>query len=296
MEAKELSGAISRLKATFPDRLQPPDLSALNRLVELVPNLSTEVKELYQEIGGMSPADGPVYLMPTDEVTSTIVEFRKLEAGDAYDVGMSRYGNGRDLLLLFNDFGSNYWGLHLNPPCAPRGFVLDHDEMSAEPTFRSLARMLETMIDHCLLDGLDCIDAPNDYPVLDAPTASENDRVLSIQLLNEHLSLPDKRAELAFAAMQLSHPDDMGMFAPLLDSADMWVAEHMCRLVGLRRYEPAIQPMIRAAAECGGNRIIGAIVALRDWQSPEAEAALLWLYDRVEPGCRSWFPERIRGR
>ncbi len=166
--------------------------------------------------------------------------------------------------------------------------------MSAEPTFRSLARMIEAMIDHSLLDGLDCIDAPNDYPVANASSATDQDRALSLQLLNEHLALPEEHAASAFAAMQLSHPSDMGAFLPLLDSDNMWVAEHMFRLVGLRRYEPAIQQMTRRAAERGGNRVIAAIVALREWPGTAAEDALRWLYAHVEPGCHSWFPERIR--
>jgi hypothetical protein len=295
MRGTELSAAISRLKATFPDQLQAPDPSALSRLLELVPDLPTEVLELYQEIDGMSPPRAPVHLMPAAEIADTVTMFRSLDAGDSYEAKISRYGSGRDLLLLFNDFGSNYWGLHLKSPYAPRGFVLNHEEMTAEPAFGSLARMLETMINHCLHGGLDCIDAPNDYPVLDAAFATEQDRALSRQLLKEHLAFPEKHSS-AFAAMQLSHPDDTEMFAPLLHSDDMWVAEQMCRLVGLRRYGPAIQTMTREAAERGGNRIIGTIVALRDWPGQEAETALRWLYDHVEPGCRSWFPERIRDR
>ncbi len=126
MGRDDLSVAISRLKAAFPDRLQPPDMNTLDRLVELIPDLPIEVRMLYQEVGGVSLPHGPVHLMPVMEVADTVARFRKMGVDDFRDADVSRYGDGRDMILLFSDLGSNYWGLHLKPPYAPRGFVLNH--------------------------------------------------------------------------------------------------------------------------------------------------------------------------
>jgi hypothetical protein len=143
-----------------------------------------------------------------------------------------------------------------------------------------------------MVDGKECYfgNMPTDYPVIDPTLADDNDRALSLQLLADHHNDMDKNKAEAYAAMQLSHPDDMEIFAALLDSPDMWISERMCRIVGLRRYRPAINRMVQAAAIAGGNRIIASIVALRDWPDDEAQDALMVLRSRVDEGYSAYFP------
>jgi hypothetical protein len=221
------------------------------------------------------------------DVAATVRDFRALRKhDDSYPQQVARLGDGEKHLLLAHDNQSNYLGLHMRTPYASRVFTLDHAEPSTVPTFRSVASMLNAMAD--------CVSRQvlrPDYPVLDARIANADDRRLSLDQLNLHLSDPDKKDNEAFAAMQLSHPDDMELFCELLDSGDMWIAERMCAIVGGRRYRPAIQRMVEAAATRGGNRIVATIAALRDWPIKEARDALRTLRDRVDEGYRAYFPQ-----
>src|SRR5262249_32700541 len=115
-------------------------------------------------------------------------------------------------------------------------------------------------------------------------------RELSLQLLTQYYRDPHRYRADAHAAMQLSHPDDMETFANLLDSEDMWISEKMCRIVGIRRYRPAINRMVEVAIAKGGNRIIAAIVALRAWPEEEALSALRELKGRLGKNYDAYFP------
>jgi len=150
-----------------------------------VPAVPDEVRYLYSRVGGMK-AGRPMFLMTPHQVVTTVQECRDAvrRNPDNYAGRLSVFGDAERSLLLFDDNESSYFGLHLRPPLAPRGFVLNHDEADSAPTFRSLARMLDIMIDHRRGDGLDCIDAPKDYPALDASDAAEEDRIVSLHCTN----------------------------------------------------------------------------------------------------------------
>jgi hypothetical protein len=286
--------AVDRLRATFPDHVLAPDPAGLAELERIAPRLPPEVRRLYGLTGGMRENfDLPAWLMPPSETARTIANFRDLRASpDSYDQRQAACGDASACLLLFSDGNSNYLGLHLTPPYAPRGFALDHEEPSLEPKFKSLASMLDALVVCAGREGGFVGDMPADYPVTDAVLADATDRALSLRLLAEYRQQPEIGAALAFAAMQLSHPDDMEAFCDLLDSPDMWVAEKMCGLVGLRRYRQAIGQLTKAAMR-GGNRTIGAIVALRDWQDEDARAALRDLRSRLGKNYSPYFPKDL---
>jgi hypothetical protein len=293
----DLNSALNRLRMAVPEAVLPPDPAGLEQLQRKVPKLPLEVCQVYAQIGGMRWTSRlPLHMMPPLDVAATIQDFRRLHEREEDDWGtcLAPFGDGESGILLFSDDGSNYIGLHLRAPYATRGLILDHEEPSFAPQFRSLASVLNALANsvdkECYFGNM-----PTDYPVIDATLADDNDRALSLQLLADHHSDPDKNKAEAHAAMQLSHPDDMEIFAALLGSPDMWISERMCRIVGLRRYRPAINRMVEAAAIAGGNnRIIASIDALRDWPDDEAQDALRVLRSRVDKGYSGYFPQHLR--
>jgi hypothetical protein len=286
--------ALDRLRRAVPEDLWPPDAAGLEDLQRNVSQLPLEVSQVYSQVGGMRRSPRlPLRLMRPGEVAATVQDFR-LAGQTSYDAGSAPFGDGEHAILLFSDDSGNYLGLHLKAPLAPRGFILDHEEPNFEPRFKSLARMLDALAES--VDREECYfgDMPTDYPAIQPALVNADDRKLSLQLLNQHYRDPHKRRAEAHAAMQLSHPDDMETFANLLDSEDMWISEKMCRIVGMRRYRPAINRMVEVAIAKGGNRIIATIVALRGWPDEEALSALRVMKGRVGKDYEAYFPPSLR--
>jgi hypothetical protein len=293
--AKSIPKGLSiRLRRAAPEDLWPPDAAGLEDLQRNVSQLPLEVSQVYSHIGGMRRSPRfPLYLMRPGEVAATVQEFR-LAGQTLHDAGLASFGDGEHAILLFSDGNGNYLGLHLKAPFAPRGFILDHEEPNLEPRFKSLASMLDALAQS--VDREECYfgDMPTDYPAIEPALVNADDRELSLQLLNQYYHDPHKYRADAHAAMQLSHPHDMETFANLLDSEDMWISEKMCRIVGLRRYRPAINRMVEVAIAKGGNRIIATIVALRGWPDEEALSALRVIKGRLGKAYDPYFPPSLR--
>ncbi len=235
----DMDAAVDRLRAAFPDYVLPPDPEGLAELERMVPHLPPEVRRLYTLTGGMRENSAlPAWLMPPDEAAWTLANFRDLGTSqDDYDKRHATFGDGSACLLLFTDGNSNYLGLHLKSPYAPRGFVLDHGEPCLEPKFKSLAGMLEALVASASREECWIGDMPTDYPVTDAALADATDCALSLQLLAEYRRNPETCAAEAFAAMQLSHPDAMEAFCDFSRQP-----KHVgCRKDVLARWPEALQ-------------------------------------------------------
>jgi len=282
----DLEAAIARLRDKLGEMVLPPDPKGLEALCDVAPNLPNEVLALFKHVGGTQP-HRPLYLMSPEKVARSILAWREDLAALGNTNYLAPFADGIEYLLLFHDGNANFLGLHLKPPLAPRGFVLDHDEPNACPKFRSLAAMIDAM---CLAydteDVLDCNNVQTDYPRLSPDDVAIEDRMLSRQLLAQHLNDEDG-VDAAFSAIQLSCPMDMELLMPLLDSENMWISARVCRLIGERKYTAGIARMVDAAVTRGGNRISAAVFALRSWNDERAKSGLHALRD----GLGAEFPD-----
>lgn len=288
----DLAASIARLRDKLGEMVLPPDPSGLALLRDVATNLPDEVIELFRHVGGTQP-HYPLYLMSAEKVVRTIQECREDIAAGNDDYLPWHFGDGNKYLLLFDDRGSNFLGIHLAAPLAPRGFVLDHDEPNADPQFSSLATMIDAMcIAYETAEVCDCTQVRRDYPRLSPHDVSAEDRILSRQLLSQHLNDEDD-VNAAFSAIQLSDPRDMEQLMPLLASDDMWISARVCELIGQRKYIAGIARMIDATVVGRGNRISASVVALRDWNDERAKSGLRALRDRLGADFPDYYLEYL---
>lgn len=252
----------------------PPSEQELSRLIVEIPDLPSDLVELYSLIGGtQQTSDTNIYLMSPHRVIECIAMFRELKHVQLFE-GDSEYGDGKTGLLLFADSCGDHLGLYLRQPFAPRGFLYQHDDFAINPSFRSLSRMIDAIaLTH---PDADCIDVKADYPFISSENTSPIDSQLSFHLLQQYYSDPSAKGELAIQAMNLVHPKDAEVIVKLLESPIPFVVARACSLVRFHRCTPAIKLILTAAIRFRNDNdvVIGAIVALRDWEIPEAQDAL----------------------
>jgi hypothetical protein len=295
---RQIASTLDRIKTILGDGFLAPNPKGLDMLRDAVPHLPQDLIDLYAIAGGTLDSDlHDIRLMTPDEIVESIDIFRQ-NASQPYPFNsFSVFGDGTNGVIFAADNTGNHLGMHLAPPYAGRCFMFDHEDEMFVPRFWSLASLLDSLAKmlNSAPDPFDIytfVTQVADYPARDPSLRSEEDRELSKKLLAEFKSDPGKHAATALGAVYLSHPDDMAELTEFLDSDDDRVRSEICRLIGLRRYLPAIGHMVRAALErCDNNTIIFAIAALRDWPHADAQAALRSMKDKVAPGFAIYFPK-----
>jgi hypothetical protein len=224
-------------------------------------------------------------LMSPSEVTDTLIAVRQNFPGLLDEcVG-----------LFWTDDNSNYAGVFLAAPLLGRVFFLDHDDPNDAPRFRSLDSFCHSMLAAAEQDQ-PWVEMATDYPRLTDPMdpASDEDRTVAMAYLCalDAAHSPDEYSRFAHRALHLLPPLDFELALPLLGSADMWVQERACAVIGLWRRPEAVPDLLRVGQTGMHNGRVAAVRALQRIRTPGARNAVSIL--QAEMGSRyEWLFRRV---
>jgi hypothetical protein len=236
-----------------------------------------QLVEFQAALGAVLPADlAALYVDHDGMVSSSGIAMRMLSRAEVLRDTSAVRADDPTLLepgaaLFWTDDNSNYAGVFLNAPLAPRIFLFDHEEPDPAPRFFGV----RSFVEHLLAQADDLLGNDlRDYPVTTnlGPTHAE-DRRLALEFLRQHAAEPTNLRS-AFLALALLPPDETHLALPLLASPDMWVQEQTCRLLGVRRHHQAMPPLVDVARNGQHNGKIAAIIALKHMRTHEADTAL----------------------
>lgn len=280
----DIQSAVVRLQSMPELATSPADASALDRLKVLCPDLPQDVAYLYAHIGQTQEAIGVGF-----ELMSIADIFNFYDSADD-EVSQSVYGellNPRVMLPLFWEGGGNYAGIFVGGPLRGRCLIHDHAEPLNLPLFHNLGRMILAFVDGQGLEDFE--ELVGDYPSLDDSNLLADDAELSQQFRDRYLRDKPKDSYWALLSMQLSPASDTGLLVQMLSDDDEWVKARACELTGLRRFVGGIDQMVDLALQGSNGPTIATLVALRDWNAPEAEEALNLLKKSLPDGFSGYW-------
>jgi hypothetical protein len=193
----------------------------------------------------------------------------------------------RGAVLLWTDDNSNYGGVFLAEPLRGRLFLLDHDSPNDAPRFRSVESFCRSLLAAAGRDQ-PWVEMETDYPRLADPpvTEKDEDRANATACLRR-LDTAQSELEysrLAHRALSLLPPCDFALVLPLLSSADTWVQERACEVLGLWRCAEAVPDLLRVGRTGMHNGQVAAVHALHRIATADARRAVRMLQSELGPG------------
>lgn len=207
----------------------------------------------------------PMRLMSTDEV---------IEWHDSF----SQFCDLRGSCPFWIGDNSELAAVYLSGPLQGRVYFWNYDGRNDSIAYRSIDSFLNALSDAARL-GSDWYQMPTDYYVdteyyLHGPAvclpASAEDYAADLRARDELLQqykqsvTPDEAAEhyYTFNIMALTAPNRSHDLLSFLDPDDMWIPERACHIIGLRRYEPAVDQLVALVRRGRANAERAALVAL----------------------------------
>lgn len=299
-----LDQLIRRLRAEYDGFNRPASDADLARLNQTLGPLQEDALTLYRDHDGSSELPQrredeeplPVRLMP---ITEAIKNQQQL---DEYHTGWPPIGR---IAWLWTDDNSNYVGIYASGTFEGWLVALDHEEPIFTPAWRSVAGFLKCLLD-AGPDACDAVTIPRQMPVSDDdPALIDADRRLckAVRELHGQATDDDLRRLYAMSAIVLTPVADTATVLDFLNEDDMWTPESAIRLLELRQYRGAVEPVERLARDGFTNGDSAAMRLLVRMRTHESEAALArlkqafqddekkrrrleqWLYnrDRLQP-------------
>jgi hypothetical protein len=223
------------------------------------------VRAIYEDHGAEEPRyELCLRLLSPTEAARTIVALR--EVGVPFE--------DDELGTFWADDNSNYAGVFTAGRLAGRVFVIDHEETSPEPWWRSVESFYDALLDARDAE-LDWTELATDYPRAPADTSATDDALASV-LFTLYREQPDSRAgqRAVYQALALSSAAHAEQVMSLLQSDDMWVQERAVRILGRWRWEPAVPGIVDVVRNGKHNGRVAGILALKEIESRDARVAL----------------------
>jgi hypothetical protein len=179
-----------------------------------------------------------------------------------------------ELGTFWTDDDSNYAGVFASGPLSGRVFIIDHEETSSEPCWRSVESFYDALLD-ARDAGLDWSELVTDYP-REPTDESPGDDALASSLFTLHHAQPDSPAgqRAAHQALALSSATHADQVMSLLRSADMWIQERAVQILGHWRWDPATAAIIDVVRNGQHNGRTAGILALKRIGTHDARTAL----------------------
>lgn len=290
----EITDALATLQnAGF--ELRPPatDVDIAETKAFIGATLPPEVHETYQTCDGME-----IYNWETKFTAQGLNipgEFYRLmslsEMRETFGVTRCWGNYGAEFCCLWTNENSDYAALYIGGPLLGRITLLPHDGESADPGWRNWTNFVQRVAQF----GDQGLPYDNirptycDYPQT-APGASEDDADdwNAVQQLRKRQNTPDlyDRSRVAGQIPILTPFIYTDSLLADLDGNDFDLQSHVCEVLGMRQYTPAISRLSDLARRPRtGNAHNAAIGALGQMRTPESLAALL---DALQAVDQSW--------
>ena len=249
--------------------------------------LPEPLRDLYLAYEDTGETDGwaPLRLMPLDEVAMlhSFVE----------DFGWA----ARGLRVFWTDDNSNYAGLYVLGPLLGKVCFINHEETDLSPVYASLPSFLAVMASS-QPEALDWYQFPREYPAAGPsknPQAARQDWeiVQSFRPLYEAAE-DEERTYYAFCMMALMPFEQTASLLAFTHDEYMYIQERACQILGLRRYEGAVERLAEVARAGKHNGRMAAIIALGKIGSPEAHGHLQALRTLLPEGYRAYLTGALR--
>lgn len=221
------------------------DEAALNELESaLGASLPAPMRELYSACGVMSE-DAldhlPMRLMAVEDVLDTLECLRE---------GQESYCPSPDARYLFSDDNSNWAGIYVTGPLTGKIVLLDHDDPSEAPRFRSLSSFIDAMI-AAGRDGSDFTELSTDYPLAaDCEESLARDALPIARQLLENARSSDKIEVIINTievALHLLPASEVDVLRELLSSPHQFVRYKAVKLAGHQKQAKMIQDLVEYA-------------------------------------------------
>lgn len=186
-----------------------------------------------------------------------------------------------ELGTFWTDDNSNYAGVFASGPLSGRVFIIDHEETSSEPCWRSVESFYDALLD-ARDAGLDWPELATDYP-RELTDESPEDDALASWLFTLHEEQPDSpaRQRAVHRALALSSAAHADQVMSLLRSDDMWVQERAVQILGHWRWDRATAAIVDVVRNGQHNGRTAGILALKRIGSHDARAALIFLREEL---------------
>lgn len=250
---------------------------------ELGAQLPAPLRGLYgQRHDGQSASLACMSLMPPRDV---IVIHRELSAR------MDMHGT----CLFFSDGDADHAGVYVGGPLRGKAHFFFHEEPDLSPRYRSVDSFVMTM----RRSGRDWSEMDTDYPAIQPPSSEESraDRELAgqMQASFEKETDPLERVHYAYCAMVLTPPEDTASLVPYLRDDDMWIQARACAILGMRKYEPAVDELAEVALHGGHNGSMAALRALGCIRTRRAMQHLHACRRELSPRVQTYVDWAIQG-
>jgi len=217
-------------------------------------------------------------LMPIAEVIKTnnamrAIEFPKVGA----------------VVWLWTDDNSNYSGLYTDGSLRGWICVLDHEEPMLTPAYRSVESFLSRLAAVALSEeerrACDIPSLSREIPAIISDSVNlENDRKLCSQFREQYEEEADDdlRRRFAFCSICLTPVEDTREVLPFLDDQDMWTPEAAVRLLSVRRWREAVEPLEKLARDGKPNGDGAAMCLLAQMNTDQSRQAIARLKQTLQ--------------
>jgi len=265
-----MNDIISRLRAYDLGFNSPASATEIEEVATAIEcNLPSDLRALYLDHNGFENAFPPPWRFMS---ISEVVEMYRCFSNWA----------GYGLRFFWTDDNSNYAGVYVSGPLAERVCIEIHDDHDLSPRFRSIRSFLEAVL-VASSEERSLEESDFEYPIAGPkgnPGQLEDDW-RAVQALRGLLDDSDdeQKRDYAKSMMALTPQEHTDQIVPFLDEDDMWIPATAARILGARKYEPAIPKLTEVGLTGRMNGYQTAIIALGNIGTKACLKALIRIND-----------------
>jgi len=274
-----------------------------NRGIEqMLPATEKEIRSAERKLDCSLPDEVyQLYLDHDGEARHRALPFRQLTLEEAIEfhaaaresemLDFERY----EARYFWTDDNSNYAGVFVSGPMQDMVTFADHENINPDPVFRNTRNFLNAMLNSPA--DADWTELQAEVPELQPGTPRQRASDLATRevLLDMLLSAPEEEIlRLKSAVITLTPFDLTAEILPYLSDEDMFVQEDACKLLGKRRFMPALDALFQVAQAGKHNARIAAMLALGQLKGPESLDRLLALRKTAGEGLAPYLAMALR--
>ena len=251
----------------------------------------------YYEFPGPASEGRAMRLLPAAEVIA------------AFD-GFCRFGSLRGSAPFWRGSNGEFALAFLSGPLTGRVYIIDYDGRNESVSYRTVNSFVDSLNEGAA-ERVNWYNLRTDYyvytdyfiwragvckPAAESDLAADREAVAALRAEYASATIKDVFDDHHYAMniLGVTPPSETESILEFLDSDDMWIQARSCRIVGHRRFEPAIQKLGVVACEGTANGATAAMDALGRIGTPAAVEELRRIAPRIEKGLENYFNSVLR--